>query len=99
MKPNGYEIIKITFHGPKCSFIVKLFQWCDEKKLNVLQEIKETMMMHPKDYDEPFKKTYDGSGIPTVKEARLNVLPEVTDCEAESDPVTSNLELVVSMIA
>ena len=46
-----------------------------------------------------YSNPYDGSGIPTSKASRLNVFPDVTDCEAVSEPVTNNLELVVSVIA
>ena len=47
---------------------------------------------------QTFRKTYDGSGMPIVKDAKENVFPDVTDCDADKLPVTSNLLLFISTI-
>ena len=47
----------------------------------------------------PFRNPYDGSGIPIVNDAKLNVFPLVTDCDADKEPVANRREFVVSTIA
>ena len=42
---------------------------------------------------------YAGSGISISTAVRLNVLPDVTDCEADREPVANRRELLVSVIA